>query len=265
MMQGGGDVLLGGLPVSAAWRSSPSLAFAQHGAGCRTQTTRYSLVHGCYSLSPAGGAAVGKQGGGYVVGASAEAFRMQATDLGRYLLYGRDARLPRRRRRLDRARGRAQRRLRLDRARGRRCVHDRQHLRRPRARSRRERRTRRGRRRAMRRALTSPSPRAARITPRSTSTLMGGPATGSPAYGEVAGFVEGHMHGMALRVPRRQGALRQAVGPLRRSVRAARLCRSRGGGRLRRGARERPLQGIRPLPRPGRVAELRRTGQTRGR
>jgi microsomal dipeptidase-like Zn-dependent dipeptidase len=54
--------------------------------------TRYSIVHGCYSLEPASGGVVAKQGGAYVTsGGAAEAFRMQATDLGRYLLYGRDA------------------------------------------------------------------------------------------------------------------------------------------------------------------------------
>jgi microsomal dipeptidase-like Zn-dependent dipeptidase len=52
--------------------------------------TRYSIVHGCYSLAPASGGAVAKQGGAYVVVGDPEAFRMQATDLGRYLFYGRD-------------------------------------------------------------------------------------------------------------------------------------------------------------------------------
>jgi microsomal dipeptidase-like Zn-dependent dipeptidase len=50
--------------------------------------TRYSIVHGCYSLEAPGGT-VGKENGAYPVGSGApEVFRMQATDLGRYLFYG---------------------------------------------------------------------------------------------------------------------------------------------------------------------------------
>src|SRR4051812_22301395 len=57
--------------------------------------TRYSLVHGCYALkSSATGKYVAKAAsGGYEASApglaQAEGFRMQATDLGRYLLYTR--------------------------------------------------------------------------------------------------------------------------------------------------------------------------------
>ncbi len=74
---------LTGLAVVAA------LLFAPQAHSADAQT-RYSLVHGCYSLSPQGGAVVGKVAGGYAPTEPAEAFRMQATDLGRYLLYGRD-------------------------------------------------------------------------------------------------------------------------------------------------------------------------------
>jgi microsomal dipeptidase-like Zn-dependent dipeptidase len=50
--------------------------------------TRHSIVHGCYSLEAPGGT-VGKEGGAYPVGSGTpEVFRMQATDLGRYLFYG---------------------------------------------------------------------------------------------------------------------------------------------------------------------------------
>ncbi len=55
---------------------------------------RYALVHGCYGLrSGAVDRFVAKApGGGYAAGsdsvASAEPIRMQATDLGSYLLYG---------------------------------------------------------------------------------------------------------------------------------------------------------------------------------
>jgi len=55
---------------------------------------RYALANGCYSLRDAGtGGFVAKDPGGYgAAGASggAEGFRMQATRLGSYLLYGRD-------------------------------------------------------------------------------------------------------------------------------------------------------------------------------
>jgi hypothetical protein len=55
---------------------------------------QYALVNNCYALQGAGGA-VGKDGEGYRTGAArAEAFRMQATDLGKYLLYGRDREMP---------------------------------------------------------------------------------------------------------------------------------------------------------------------------
>jgi hypothetical protein len=50
---------------------------------------RFALANGCYSLEAGG--AVAKTGDGYRVGGgTAEGFRMQATALGKYLLYGRD-------------------------------------------------------------------------------------------------------------------------------------------------------------------------------
>jgi microsomal dipeptidase-like Zn-dependent dipeptidase len=52
---------------------------------------RYSLANGCYALKAPGGKLVAKAAdGGYRTSDGGEAFRMQATDLGRYLLYGRD-------------------------------------------------------------------------------------------------------------------------------------------------------------------------------
>ena len=56
---------------------------------------RFSIVHGCYALqSAATGKYVTKSGGGYDASAGglggAEPFRMQATDLGRYLFYDTD-------------------------------------------------------------------------------------------------------------------------------------------------------------------------------
>ena len=64
------------------------LAIAAAPAGA---ADRYSLAGGCYSLRAHTGQLVAKtQDGGYRAGGGdAEAFRMQATALGRYLLYGR--------------------------------------------------------------------------------------------------------------------------------------------------------------------------------
>lgn len=58
-------------------------------------SSRYSLAGGCYALrSESRGRFVAQRGGGYGASAStvsgAEPFRMQATDLGKYLLYGKD-------------------------------------------------------------------------------------------------------------------------------------------------------------------------------
>jgi microsomal dipeptidase-like Zn-dependent dipeptidase len=76
---------IAGVALLAVLASAPA-------ADAASAQTRYSLVHNCYTLNPAaGGGPVGKQGGGYLLGAPAESFRMQATDLGRYLLYGLDA------------------------------------------------------------------------------------------------------------------------------------------------------------------------------
>lgn len=60
--------------------------------GAKAKQTRYSLVGGCYALRGAGqGRFLARDGEGFASTAglgSAEGFRMQATDLGRYLLYG---------------------------------------------------------------------------------------------------------------------------------------------------------------------------------
>src|SRR4051794_34705488 len=62
-------------------------------AGTGKGDPRYALVHGCYALQAADGKFVAKAGDGYAAtagdAASAEAFRMQATRLGSYMLYGR--------------------------------------------------------------------------------------------------------------------------------------------------------------------------------
>src|SRR5919107_4126493 len=62
-------------------------------ASATGEDRRYALANGCYALRGPGGF-VAKALGGYSASAGAagegEAFRMQATDLGRYLFYGRD-------------------------------------------------------------------------------------------------------------------------------------------------------------------------------
>jgi hypothetical protein len=58
-----------GIAIAAALMLSASAHAAE-------SQTRYSLVHGCYSLSPEGAVAVGKQNGGYAVGASAQRRRV---------------------------------------------------------------------------------------------------------------------------------------------------------------------------------------------
>lgn len=72
--------LLVGAPVSAAATGG--------------NDPKYALVHGCFALRAASGQYVAKDGaGGYAATAAgvagAEPFRLQATDLGRYMLYGR--------------------------------------------------------------------------------------------------------------------------------------------------------------------------------
>jgi hypothetical protein len=71
-----------------SWGGSPSAA-----AAGPPELTRYSLAGGCFALrSEQTGGYVAKGGGGYTASGSsasaAEPFRMQATDLGRYLFYG---------------------------------------------------------------------------------------------------------------------------------------------------------------------------------
>jgi hypothetical protein len=67
---------------------SPAAAFGAGGTD-----PKYALVHGCYALRASSGKYVAKDGaGGYAATADsvagAEPLRMQATDLGRYMLYG---------------------------------------------------------------------------------------------------------------------------------------------------------------------------------
>ncbi|MCW2998663.1 MAG: hypothetical protein JWN65_2212 [Solirubrobacterales bacterium] len=73
-----------------------ALAPTVQAAGRLAPDARYALVHGCYALrSQAAGKLVVKTAGGYAAtateAAGAEGFRMQATGLGTYILYGRGA------------------------------------------------------------------------------------------------------------------------------------------------------------------------------
>lgn len=67
------------------------LGLAPASAAAQEPQTRYSIVHDCLALKAPGGF-VAKSSGGYTATAgdvgAAEPFRMQATALGRYLLYG---------------------------------------------------------------------------------------------------------------------------------------------------------------------------------
>jgi microsomal dipeptidase-like Zn-dependent dipeptidase len=89
--------MAGGRSAFGAWALAVAgalllLALMPGPAGAATDKplTRYSIVHGCYELQSSQGA-VSKAGGAYAVGSGdPEVFRMQATDLGRYLFYGHD-------------------------------------------------------------------------------------------------------------------------------------------------------------------------------
>ena len=78
----------------AAATAGLALVSAQPASAAKPSAdSRYSLVHGCFALEAPAGGLIAKGGEGYATGAgagSAEGFRMQATDLGTYLLYGRD-------------------------------------------------------------------------------------------------------------------------------------------------------------------------------
>src|SRR4051812_8652891 len=79
---GGATVAIAGALIALA------LAPGAVPAASHKPLTRYSIVHGCYELQSSQGA-VSKQDGAYAVGSGdPEVFRMQATDLGRYLFYG---------------------------------------------------------------------------------------------------------------------------------------------------------------------------------
>jgi hypothetical protein len=80
--------------AAAAFRVAPAKAPPARALAAATgDDRRYALANGCYALrSSSAGRFVAKGGGGYRASAGAvgggEAFRMQATALGRYLFYG---------------------------------------------------------------------------------------------------------------------------------------------------------------------------------
>ncbi|MEA2305147.1 MAG: hypothetical protein QOH43_2427 [Solirubrobacteraceae bacterium] len=81
------------------WILAAALGVAVLGLPSAAQAAdRYALVNGCYAVRTAGGTYVVKDALGYRAGAATAAaatpFRMQATALGRYLLYGPDATMP---------------------------------------------------------------------------------------------------------------------------------------------------------------------------
>ena len=86
--------LMGSALVLAAATTPAARAATDTPRASQAAPNRYSLVHGCYALRAQGGGFVAKAGGGYTTSAGsvgeAEGFRMQATDLGQYLFYGRN-------------------------------------------------------------------------------------------------------------------------------------------------------------------------------
>ena len=81
-------------PRMAAVKGPTKAPPARSLAAANGDDKRYALANGCYALrSRSAGAFATRNGGGYSASAgaagAAEGFRMQATELGRYLLYGR--------------------------------------------------------------------------------------------------------------------------------------------------------------------------------
>ena len=245
------------------------LAGLPPGAAAAEKPTRYSIVGGCYALrsespapsSPRPAAATRRPPA--TVGA-AEPFRMQATDLGRYLFYGtaRDFLAARRRRR--RRRRRAQRRRRLDRARERRR----------RSRSSNEfagTRLAVGARRRARSPAQPPSasassrPTAARSTPRSRSTQRRPGRRARPPTARSRACSRATCTGWRSSSSAGRAHCGKPWHRFGAPYALRRLRRPRGRRRLRRGARERPLRQPGALPRPGRLADLQRTGRTTSR
>ncbi len=94
--RGAGTSRLGGIrrASSALALCVAMLGFGAGAAQAETGTTtdRYTLVKGCFALESAAGNLIAQTGNGYSATAAslgdAEGFRMQATELGKYLFYG---------------------------------------------------------------------------------------------------------------------------------------------------------------------------------
>jgi microsomal dipeptidase-like Zn-dependent dipeptidase len=96
---GGPDAALApGTLEAAETAAARPWAPPEHRDRADVPTDRYEPAGGCYALQAANGNWVMRDGDGYVALApspgSAERFRLQATDLGTYLLYGSDRHLP---------------------------------------------------------------------------------------------------------------------------------------------------------------------------
>ena len=256
--------------VAAAASLAIALLLLPGRAGAAGTDDRFSLAHGCFALQSASGKYVTKGAGGYAATAGAtggaEPFRMQATDLGCYLLYdatgsssGSRRSVPSRRSTIPSPKadwkvdgsgdgvhahsiGTGQR------ARGRRSA----------ARSDGAGRGRGELRFVAASRLPAPIRRSS-----STSTARRPPAPRPTA--RCRGLVEGHMHGMAFEF---LGGRAHCGKPWSRygAPYALEDCPDHYPQRRRRGAREhRLLRQPGRHPRPGRLADLQRTGRTRSR
>ena len=82
-------------------------------------------------------------------------------------------------------------------------------------------------------------------------------------WGEVKGMIDLHLHGMAFEFLGGDGALRQAVGPVRRAVRAGRLPRPPAGPTATAPSLENASLRQPAAPRPGRLADVQGLAGTR--
>jgi hypothetical protein len=190
-----------GLPAIAVAALLALTVGAGRASAAAPELNRYSIVHGCFALKPAsGGGFIAQTGSGYTASAprksAAEPFRMQATDLGTYLLYGpaRDflgltgagavvvATSPSNLTEWTVTGGGTSFRLGNQSSGRALAVADGGEVVSPP-----------GRGEAFRLARADGCAK----YPEAQLNVTGRPATGSPPYGEVSGLLEGHMHGMA--------------------------------------------------------------------
>ncbi len=93
--------------------------------------------------------------------------------------------------------------------------------------------------------------------------VTGGPTTGSPSYGEVAGLLDGHMHGMAYEFLGGRAHCGKPWDRFGAPVRAARLPRPRGRRRLRARCSRTSSTAIRRAATTRSAGRPSRTGPTR--